>query len=143
MPGARTRWEHFPHGADVGIRGVGPTVEEAFAEAVLALTAVVTDPARVRPLESRALECEGSSLDDLFFAFIDELVFEMSAEGLLFCRAEVHIEGTRLRARLEGEPIDRVRHEPAVEVKGPTLTELRVAEGSEGGAWVAQCVVDV
>ena len=48
----------------------------------------------------------------------------------------------RLRGRAWGEPIDRVRHEPAVEVKGATLTELRVWR-EPTGRWCAQCVVDV
>ncbi len=33
------QWEHFPHHADVGVRGVGPTREAAFEEAARALTA--------------------------------------------------------------------------------------------------------
>jgi len=32
------RWEHFEHDADVGLRGVGPTLEAAFEEATRALT---------------------------------------------------------------------------------------------------------
>ena len=24
------RWEHFPHQADMGVRGVGPTLADAF-----------------------------------------------------------------------------------------------------------------
>jgi tRNA nucleotidyltransferase (CCA-adding enzyme) len=39
-----TRWEHCPHGADIGVRGIGRSKEEAFEQAALALTAVVTDP---------------------------------------------------------------------------------------------------
>ena len=38
------RWEHFPHEADIGIRGIGSTREEAFEQAALALTAVTADP---------------------------------------------------------------------------------------------------
>ena len=40
-------WEHFAHGADVGVRGVGATLNEAFEQAALALTAVVADPAHI------------------------------------------------------------------------------------------------
>jgi tRNA nucleotidyltransferase (CCA-adding enzyme) len=40
------------------------------------------------------------------------------------------------------EPIDRDRHQPAVEVKGATHTALRVEQQSET-QWVAQCVIDV
>ena len=51
MPSAHAAyWEHFPHGADVGVRGVAPTRAGAFEQAALALTAVVTDPAPVRPM---------------------------------------------------------------------------------------------
>jgi SHS2 domain-containing protein len=38
-------WEHFAHEADMGIRGIAPTLEQAFEQAALAMTAVVTDPA--------------------------------------------------------------------------------------------------
>ena len=44
------RWEHFEHEADVGVRGIGATKSEAFAEAALAMTAAIVDPASVRPL---------------------------------------------------------------------------------------------
>ena len=43
-------WEHFPHQADMGIRGRGASREEAFEQAAVALTAVITDPEGVEPL---------------------------------------------------------------------------------------------
>ncbi len=39
------RWEHFPHDADVGVRGFGASAAEAFGQAAQALTAVVTQAA--------------------------------------------------------------------------------------------------
>ena len=39
-----SHWEHFDHGADIGVRGFGPTEAAAFEQAALALTAVVADP---------------------------------------------------------------------------------------------------
>ncbi|MEO8326472.1 MAG: archease, partial [Nitrospirota bacterium] len=38
--------------------------------------------------------------------------------------------------------VNRIKHEPAVEIKGATYTELSVRR-IEGNGWVAQCVVDV
>lgn len=137
------RWEHFPHGADVGIRGIGPTPASAFAQAALAMTAVIAEPDRLEPREEISIACEAASLEDLFFDWIDALVFETSTRGLLFGRFEVHIEDGRLAARVWGEPVDRTRHEPAVEIKGPTYTELRVARDPITAEWHAQCVVDV
>ena len=44
-------WEHFDHQADIGIRGYGRTMAEAFEQVGVALTAVITVPARVHPDE--------------------------------------------------------------------------------------------
>ena len=35
------KWETFPHEADVGVRGFGNTLAEAFAGAATALSAVI------------------------------------------------------------------------------------------------------
>ena len=135
------RHETFSHQADVGVRGLGATPAEAFEQAALALTTVVTDH-RVR--EERAVELEASSpdLEVLVYLFLNAVVRRMAVEGMLFARYEVSIEGDSLRARAHGERVDPRRHEPAVEPKGATFTELAVREDAPG-RWRAQCVVDV
>src|SRR5262245_11465279 len=135
------RWEHFPHGADVGIRGVGPTIAAAFEQVALALTAVLTDPISVGSKQAIEITCEASTHDELLYDWVDSLIYEMSVRAMVFGRFDVRIDGSRLIARAFGEPVDRTLHEPAIEVKGPTYTELRVEE--EAGQWTAQCVVDV
>lgn len=135
------RWEHFPHGADIGIRGVGPTMSSAFEQVALALTAVLTDPGSVASKQAVELACEASTADELLYDWIDVLIYEMSVRGMVFGAFEVRIDGNHLAARAHGETVDRTVHEPAIEVKGPTYTELRVVQ--ENGEWVAQCVVDV
>lgn len=142
-PPAAPRWEHFPHGADVGIRGVGPTLDAALEQAALALTAVITEPRRVEARETVEVSCEAPGAEELLFDWIDAIVYEMSTRGMLFGEFSVRVAGNRLTARLRGEPVDRARHEPAVEVKGPTYTQLLVSHDAAGGQWVAQCVVDV
>jgi SHS2 domain-containing protein len=135
------RWEHFEHGADVGVRGLGDTKSEAFAQAALALTAAVTDPASVRPVACVELACEAPDDELLLAAWLDALVYEMATRRMLFSRFEVRIDGARLAARAWGEALEGARHHPAVEVKGATLTALRVARHGKG--WLAQTVVDV
>ena len=61
------RWEHFPHEADMGVRGFGATEAEAFEQAALGMTAVVADPATVQPHEAITIECEAPD-DELLFA---------------------------------------------------------------------------
>lgn len=137
-----TAWEHFPHEADVGVRGYGATPAEAFANAALALTAVVADPAAIEPRERVAVACRAPDLELLLADWLNALVFEMATRRMLFSRFEVEIERGELRAAAFGEPVDAARHRPAVEVKGATLTELRVSRQADG-RWLAQCVVDV
>jgi SHS2 domain-containing protein len=136
------RWEHFPHGADVGVRGLGATLELAFEQAALALTAVIADPATVIPQDMIRLACEAPDDELLLVDWLNALVYEMATRSMLFSRFEVRLARRRLDARAWGETLDVARHHPAVEVKGATYTALKVARQADGG-WLAQCVVDV
>ncbi len=135
------RWEHFAHEADMGVRGIGRTREEAFEQAALALTAVITHPANVRAVEPVEVACSAPDDDMLFVDWLNALIYEMATRRLLFARFDVKISDHQLRARAWGEPVVNERHQPAVEVKGATYTALRVA--NDNGVWTAQCVVDV
>ncbi len=136
------RWEHYPHGADVGVRGIGPTIEAAFEQAALALSAVVADPQAVRPLEKVVVVVEESDRELLLLKWLNAVVFEMAVRRTLFSRFTVRLEGASLRGELWGEAIDRDRHAPAVEVKGATVTDLKVEPRSDA-TWIAQCILDV
>jgi len=135
-------WEHFPHEADIGVRGIGETREAAFEQAALALSAVIVDLNSVDPIQAILIACEAPDSELLFVDWLNALVYEMATGKMLFSRFEVRLEGDKLSAKAWGEPIDLARHQSAVEVKGATFTELRVAQRPDG-TWVAQCVVDV
>jgi len=140
-------WEHFEHGADIGVRGVGETLAAAYEQAALALTAVVTDVERVRDTVCVEVACAappGTAPDEalLLVDWLNAVISEMSIRGMLFRRFDVQLAPGCLRAAAWGEPVDRKRHQPAVEVKGATYTALEVCR-TEAGLWVAQCVVDV
>jgi SHS2 domain-containing protein len=136
------RWEHFAHGADIGVRGIGATENQAFEQAAIGLTAVITDPASVVAKLEISVRCEAADHEALLVQWLNTLVYEMAVRGMLFRQFEVKIEGTRLRGQAWGENVDMARHEPAVEVKGATYTALFVGQNADG-EWVAQCVVDV
>ena len=135
-------WEHFEHDADIGIRGIAPTLDQAFEQAALAMTAVMTDPASVCAAKAVPINCDETDNELLFLDWINELVYEMAAQGLLFGRYQVAIENGKLTATAFGEAVDNTKHQPAVEIKGATFTELRVYQSTDS-MWIAQCVVDV
>lgn len=136
------KWEHFEHAADMGIRGYGDTVAEAFAQAALALTAVITDPATVGSRVNVAIQCQAPDIELLLVDWLNALIYEMATRHMLFSRFDVVVAGLSLSATVWGEVVDVARHAPAVEVKGATYTALRVAQDPTG-QWCAQCVVDV
>ena len=136
-----TRWEHFPHDADVGVRGFGATPAEAFEHAAEALTAVVTH-ADVKPAVAVEVHCEAPDIELLFVEWLNAIIYEMAVRRMLFGRFAVRIEAMRLEGTLCGEPVDVDRHAPACEPKGATYTALKVAAG-DNGLWSAACIVDV
>ncbi len=142
MSGVASRWEHFPHGADIGVRGIGATKEDAFAQAALAVTAVLTDPATVAAEEMVPITCEAPDDELLLVDWLNAIVYEMATRHMLFSRFVVLLNGSSLSAEAWGEPIDIAKHEPAVEVKGATYTELKITQAANG-TWSAQCIVDV
>jgi SHS2 domain-containing protein len=143
MPQNRTpRWEHFPHQADMGVRGLGATREQAFEQAALAMMAVIADLRQIVARTAIEIRCEAPDTELLLVDWLNAIVYEAATRHMLFSRFAVRIDGTRLGAQAWGEPLDVARHQPAVEVKGATYTGLRVAQEADG-RWVAQCVVDV
>ena len=149
---SKTYWQHYSHPADMGIRGVGQTKEQAFAQAALALTAVITDLNRVEPKEVIEISCEEQDDELLFVSWLNALIFEMATRSMLFSKFEVKIKDSVLSANVYGEKIDLKKHNPAVEVKAATYTDLKVRQfGTEftvegqnkDGGWMAQCIVDV
>jgi len=135
-------WEHFQHGADAGVRGVGSTAASAFEQAALAMTAVICEPAGIHPVQKVIIECEAASLEMLLVEWLNAIIYEMDVRRMLFGKFEVQIKGSRLEGKAWGEALDESRHRPIVEVKGATLASLEVRRRVDGW-WIAQCVVDV
>ena len=133
---------HFPHDADIGVCGIGPAPGEAFEQAALAMTGVVTDPAKIELKEAVHIECAAPNMELLLVDWLNAIIFEMATRNMLFGAFKVSIDGPRLRGTAIGEAVSVERHAPAVEVKGATLTELAVVE-DRPGEWRAQCIVDV
>lgn len=136
------QWETFAHEADIGVRGTGATLADAFAGVALAMASVICDPAQVAPREAVNIECAAPDDDVLLVDWLNALIYEMATRHMLFSRFEVAVENHRLRASVWGESVVAARHQPAAEIKGASFCELAVRRRPDG-SWLAQCVVDV
>jgi tRNA nucleotidyltransferase (CCA-adding enzyme) len=93
-------------------------------------------------MEAVSITCEAPDDELLLVDWLNAIVYEMATRKMLFSRFVVRFNEHSLHATAWGESVEVVRHQPAVEVKGATYTELSVRQDQQG-RWVAQCVVDV
>ncbi len=137
-------YEILDHEADAGVRGIGGTLDEAFAEAARGMFSLMADLDLVQERGEVTIGVRADTLEGLLVAWLGELLRERDVRGMLFSRFEVRIgqdgEGWWLEGRAWGEPISP-RHRLGVEVKAATYAGLRVER--RGEAYIAQCIVDL
>ena len=138
----KSGWEHYPHTADMGIRGFGVTREEAFAQAAMAMIAVSVNMETIKPEQQVEIFCEADDDELLFIAWLNSIIYEMATRKMLFSKFEVAANGKQLTGKAWGEKLDLNRHMPVVEIKGATYSDLKVQRDKDG-TWIAQCIIDI
>jgi SHS2 domain-containing protein len=138
-------FEYLDHTADVALRGIGETIEEAFCEAAKAMFNLMVDLAQVAPKQPHKIAHDAEKLDLLLVEWLSELLAHKDLTGLFHSRFSADIvkknDGFHLEGTAWGEPLDISKHSVKLEVKGVTYSGLHVTQ--EGGRWIAQCVVDI
>lgn len=139
-------YELFEHEADVGIRGIGKTLEKAFEEAAKALFSVEVDIKKVKARKTVKVSCEAENIEELFVEWLNALLTKASITDMVFSQFNVKIEkkkdGFKLEGTAKGEKINPRKHGTKDEVKGATYAELKVYQDKKK-RWIAQCIVDV
>jgi SHS2 domain-containing protein len=138
-------FEYLEHTADIGVRGIGETVEEAFCEVARAIFNLMVDLEEIAPKKAIHITVEARQLDLLLVEWLSGLLVKKDLEGLFLSSFHVELRemenGFSLRGEGWGEPLNLKRHHPKTEVKGVTYAGLRVQK--DGERWLAQCVVDI
>ncbi|MFW5931710.1 MAG: archease, partial [Desulfohalobiaceae bacterium] len=68
-------FETFEHGADIGIRGWGQSLEMAFGQAAQAMFSLIRpDLEQLRPRQEVFVQAEGFDLESLFVAWLNSLL---------------------------------------------------------------------
>ncbi|MFH1257169.1 MAG: archease [Candidatus Diapherotrites archaeon] len=139
-------FEWFDHQADIGVRGLGKSYEEAFAEAAHAMFSLIANLETVKADKGIEVKVKGNELDELLVNWLNELLYLKDSQGMVFKEFHVkriyqkngyfHIDAVAL-----GEKIDYKKHDLKSDVKAATYSELKVEEMK--GVFYAQCVVDV
>ena len=143
-------YELFEHKADMGVRGFGSTLEEAFQEGAKAMFEVMVDLKQIEPKAGVEVEAFAPDREELFVEFLNQLLYLRDVQEMFFSEFKINSiekrekEGEELlflKGMARGEKINLKSQRIKVDVKGATFSQLSVKEGN--GQWTAQCVVDV
>lgn len=133
------------HTADLGIEVWGESLDELFAEALVAFTDTLTEVERVDEQREVTIELSAPGLEELLVAWLEELLFLYETEGLLCRRAEVAVvelpDGPTLAAGAFGEVHDLDRQPLKTLVKA--ITYHRLAVTRKAGGYRAQVILDL
>ena len=135
-------FDYFEHVADIGIVGMGDTIEEAFVGGALALFNVMVDIGGVEPLVRVEVSCAAFNIEELYIEWLNSLLAEADISGMVFSGFEIDVlDENMLHGYAFGEVLDVGKHYIRDEVKGATYSMLSVECVDD--VFVAKCVVDV
>lgn len=116
------------HTADWELEVWAPDLPTLFEQAARGMYALSGVRLRDAPRQERVLELSAFDYESLLVAFLEELLYIESMEGLAFETFEVEIEDKRLRARLQGAPLAALDKE----IKAVTYHKLNIRNSQRG-----------
>jgi len=135
------KYKFLDHTADAKFRAFGATLEEAYANAALAMFSVMVDPDEVEPAAEKAIEVSGEDKKSLLYNWLEELLFLMDSESFLLSKVrKIKIEGKKLTAVVAGDT-EVEKYKTHGDVKAVTYSEMEITE--KGKQHIVQVVVDI
>lgn len=124
------KYEYLDHPADIQVHSWGDTLSEAFEQAAIAMFGYMTELDTVEEASSFSIEVEGHDVESLLFNFLDEFLFNFSAEPFFVPKkvkiTEFDKKSFRIKAKGFGETFDLSKHPQGTEVKAITYSNLQI-----------------
>ncbi len=133
----KKNWELYSHTADMGIRGFGDTMAQAFESAATALVAVNVDPEKIEQKQKIEVTCHEQDKELLFIAWLNSLIYEMATRKMFFSKFQVTIKNGELTGYAWGEKLDLKKHKPGRRDKRNFLLRPE----SNAGKWKMDCAM--
>ncbi|HON82014.1 MAG TPA: archease [Methanoregulaceae archaeon] len=133
-------FEELEHTADVRLRVKASTLEGLFSEAARAMMVVMYGSAEPGPMR-RKIEVRAPDLESLMHAFLSEILYVSEVEDMVVSGAEVILSEGRVEGDLAGEPFSSARHRGGMEIKGISLSGLKVYRDNH--TYILEVIFDV
>lgn len=135
------KYKFFDHTADAKFQSYGKTLEDAYANAGLAMFSLITDVKKIKPVYTEEIFIRGKDLVSLLYNFLEELLFLFDTKGIMLSRvSDIEIHDFTLHAVIEGD-INHSEYEVNGSIKAVTYNEMEVKE--DNGHFICQVVVDI
>lgn len=121
------RFRTIAHTSDIGLISYGKTLAQTFANAAYGLSSIMVELNNVHEIESRNIEVNESSVEDLLFEWLNRFIYLFDVEMLVFKRFDIkEFDPSRLVATCYGETFDPSRHTFKTGIKSATYYLLKV-----------------
>jgi len=141
-------YEIIEHTADIGMKVYGKKLETLFLNAARAMFEIILEDIKKRPVFQKIeykkflLNKQSSSLEDVFVAWLSELLYLFSTEGLIMDKADIQkLDSSNIQAEITGRIFDPDFYRIKTEIKAVTYHELEVKETDKG--YEARVIFDV
>ena len=136
-------YEYLEHTADMGLVVRGRNLSELLTNAAQGLFETIAVVDTVDETVSIEIHLTAESVEELFVAWLDELIYRHETEEIFFKRAAVQrCSETEMSATVYGEPVNFDKHEVYTEIKSVTYHQLQVVQKGDG-SWFAQVIFDL
>jgi SHS2 domain-containing protein len=138
------KYKFLPHTADVKFRAYGKTMEEAFSNAALALTAVITEPTKVKPKVKKTIAIESEDEKALLYDFLEQFLILLDTDNFLLNSVKKIKIGKNKKLTLKAEiagDTELSKYKTETHIKAVTYQEMEIKK--EKGKFMVQVVLDI
>jgi len=96
------KYDILDHTADLKIKVYGNSLNSIFENSVAALSDLITDSSSMGNTIKREVEITKQSVDDMLIQLLNDIIFYLETENVMFQKAEINISGNRLNGILYG-----------------------------------------
>ena len=142
----KKRFRFLEHTADAYVEAVGASLEEAFGNAALAMTDVMTELETVEAVDETSFVVEAQDEPALLYSWLENLLVEFELKGKFYSRFKVldikeTDDGYRLQAKAWGENYDPKKHPSKVGVKAATYHQMEIIK--EPKSVIVRFILDI
>lgn len=119
------RYKLLDHTGDLRIMVYGNNYKLLFENSLYAMANLITDTSKFNKDKTKKIKIIQKNYDDLLISFLNDILFYLETEGILYYDSDLNIKNTELTGTIYGFKIpDNIEYEYVI--KAPTYYNLEI-----------------